>query len=228
MQVNEFIKKNRIIGVVGNSGAGKSTFVKYFKQERKVGVVNLDIIKVSNVEEQIEYYVKKYNYRLGELDSRKNEIIKMLEINEDLLEKSIYEISESELSKVLISSVLLYNPETIILDEMLDSFDNKTREKILKILIKLKKFFNKTILIVTSNIDDIYEFVDDVIVIDEGKVITFGNKYEVYNNYELLSSKHIRIPNIVTFIRKMKENNISIDDVDSINELIKTLYREMR
>ena len=228
MQVNEFIKKNRIIGVVGNSGAGKSTFVKYFKQERKVGVVNLDIIKVSNVEEQIEYYVKKYNYRLGELDSRKNEIIKMLEINEDLLEKSIYEISESELSKVLISSVLLYNPETIILDEMLDSFDNKTREKILKILIKLKKFFNKTILIVTSNIDDIYEFVDDVIVIDEGKVITFGNKYDVYNNYELLSSKHIRIPNIVTFIRKMKENNISIDNVDSINELIKTLYREMR
>ncbi|MBO6194962.1 MAG: ATP-binding cassette domain-containing protein [Bacilli bacterium] len=228
MQVNDFIKRNRIIGVVGNSGSGKSTFVKYFKQERKVGVINLDIIKVSNVEEQIEYYVKKYNYRIGDLESRKDEIIKMLEIDEDILYKDIYEISESELSKVLMASVLLYNPETIILDEMLDSFDSKTREKILKLFIKLKKFFNKTILIVTSNIDDIYEFIDDVIVIDEGKVILYGDKYEVYNNYELLKSKHIRIPNIVTFIRKMKENNISIDNVDSINELIKTLYREMR
>ena len=228
MQVNEFIKNNRMIGVVGNSGAGKSTFVKYFKQERKVGVINLDIIKVSNVEEQIEYYVRKYNYRLGELEDRKDEIIKMLEINKDLLDRDIYEISESELSKVLIASVLLYNPETIILDEMLDSFNSKTREKILKLFIKLKKFFNKTIIIVTSNIDDIYEFIDDVIVVDEGKVISYGNKFEVYDNYELLESKHIRIPNIVTFIRKMKENNVSIDNVDSINELIKSLYREMR
>jgi len=228
MQVNEFIKNNRIIGVVGNSGSGKSTFVKYFKQERKVGVINLDIIKVSNVEEQIEYYVRKYNYRLGELKNRKDEIIKMLEIDKDLLNRDIYEISESELSKVLIASVLLYNPDTIILDEMLDSFNSKTREKILKLFIKLKKFFNKTIIIVTSNIDDIYEFIDDVIVIDEGKVISYGNKFEVYDNYELLESKHIRIPNIVTFIRKMKENNIRIDNVDSINELIKSLYREMR
>ena len=113
MQVNEFIKNNRIIGVVGNSGSGKSTFVKYFKQERKVGVINLDIIKVSNVEEQIEYYVRKYNYRLGELKNRKDEIIKMLEIDQDLLNRDIYEISESELSKVLIASVLLYNPDTI-------------------------------------------------------------------------------------------------------------------
>ena len=228
MQVNEFIKNNRIIGIVGNSGAGKSTFVKYFKQERKIGVVNLDIIKVSNVEEQIEYYVRKYNYRIPELDERKKEIIKMLEISEDLLDRDIYEISESELSKVLIASVLLYNPETIVLDEMLDSFDSKNREKILKIFIKLKKFFNKTILVVTSNIDDIYEFIDDVVVIDEGKVILYGNKYEIYNNYELLMSKHIRIPNIVTFIKMMKDNNIEIDNVDSINELIKTIYREMR
>ena len=69
---------------------------------------------------------------------------------------------------------------------------------------------------------------DDRGVIDEGKVISYGNKFEVYDNYELLESKHIRIPNIVTFIRKMKENNIRIDNVDSINELIKSLYREMR
>ena len=228
MQVNSFFSQNRIIGVVGNSGSGKSTFVKYFKQERKVGVINLDVIKVSNVEEQIEYYVRKYNYRLSELEERKDEILKMLEIKKDLLDRNIYEISESELSKVLIASVLLYNPETIILDEMLDSFDEKTREIILKIFIKLKKFFNKTVLIVTSNIDDIYEFIDDVIVIDDGKVILFGNKYEVYSHYDLLEEKHIRIPNIVKFIRKMKENNISVDNVDSINELIKTLYREMR
>ena len=183
MRVEEYYNSNRIIGIVGNSGSGKSTFINNFKKDRKVGIVNLDIIMSSNVNEQIEYYVKDYNYRLGELKDRKKEIIQMLEINENILNNNLFDISESELSKVLIASVLLCNPDTIILDEVLDSFDHRTREKILKIFIKLKKFFNKTIFIVTSNIDDIYSFIDEVIVIDDGRVLLYGDKYEVYNNY---------------------------------------------
>ena len=222
MQVEKYINKNKIIGVVGNSGSGKTTFIKNFIPSKNIGIVNNEIIKESIVNDQIEYYVRKYNYRLNELEDRKLEIIKMLEIDEKILDKSIFEISESELSKVLIASILLHNPETIILDEMFYSFDDRTREKILKLLIKLKKFFNKTIIIVTANIDDIYEFIDDVIVIDEGNVILFGNKYE------LLYFKNIRIPSIVTFIKTMNDNNIKLDNVDSINELIKTIYRELR
>ena len=228
MQVNDYFNKNRIIGVVGNSGSGKSTFVKHFEMNKKVGVINPDIVKKSIVEEQIEYFVRSYNYRLYEIEERKDEIIKMLDIDEDILSENIYDISESEYAKVVIASVLLYNPEIIIFDEMLDSFDCSSKEKILKLFIKLKKFFNKTIFIVTSNIDDIYEFIDDVIIIDDGKVMLHGDKYSVYSNYDLLKEKDIRIPNIVTFIKRMKDNNIKLDKVDTINELIKTLYREIR
>jgi len=228
MQINDFFNKNKIIGIVGNSGSGKSTFVKKFESNKKTGIINLDIIKCNNVLDQIEYYVKKYNYRLGELEERKDEIIKMLEIDSNVLDMDLYDISESELSKVLIASVLLYNPDNIIIDEMFDSFDNKTKEKIFKLLIKLKKFFNKTIFIVTANIDYIYEFIDDVIVIDEGEILLHGNKYDVYKNIDLLNSKQIRIPNIILFINKLRKKNINIDNVDSINELIKTIYREMR
>ena len=228
MQVNSFINNNRIIGIVGNSGSGKSTFINNFTESRKVGIVNYDIINGTLVNDQIEYYVKKYEYKLGELEDRKKEIIQMLGISSNILEKNIYEISESELSKVLIASVLLYNPEMIILDDMLESFDNKSKEKILKLFIKLKKFFNKTILIVSSNVDDIYEFIDDIIVIDEGKVLIYGNKKILLENFDLLKEKNIRVPNIVYFIKKMRDNNIRLDNVDSINELIKTMYREMR
>lgn len=228
MQVNSFINNNRIIGIVGNSGSGKSTFINNFTESRKVGIVNYDIINGTLVNDQIEYYVKKYEYKLGELEDRKKEIIQMLGISSNILEKNIYEISESELSKVLIASVLLYNPEMIILDDMLESFDDKSKEKILKLFIKLKKFFNKTILIVSSNVDDIYEFIDDIIVIDEGKVLIYGNKKILLENFDLLKEKNIRVPNIVYFIKKMRDNNIRLDNVDSINELIKTMYREMR
>lgn len=228
MQIEEFYKKNAIVGIVGNSGSGKSTFVNKFKQSNKVGIINFNIINSIKVIDQIEYYDRFYNYKIGELDSRREEIIKMLEIDDSILDNNIYELSESELAKVLIASILLYNPETIIFDEMLDSFDNKTKEKILKLIIKLKKFFKKTIFIVTSNIDDIYEFIDDIIIIDDGKVLLYGKKNILLDNINTLIEKNIRVPNIVYFIYKMKEKNINLDNVDSINELIKSIYREMR
>ena len=229
MRINDVLNTNKIIGVIGNSGSGKSSIIDSIKSNKKVGVINTNIVRCDIVKDQIEYYVREYNYRLKELQDRENEIITMLEIDERILDKSIYSISESELYKVLIASVMLYNPDNLIFDEVLFSLDYKAKIKLLKLLIKLKKFFNKTIIIVCPNIDDIYEFIDDIIIIDEGKIILHGDKYKIYNdNYDLISEKNIRIPTIVDFIKKMRDKGIKLDNVDNINELIKTIYREMR
>lgn len=229
MQIEDILNTNKIIGVIGNSGSGKSSIISKIKLDKKTGIINSDVIKCDNVKDQIEYYVREYNYRLKELQDRENEIITMLEIDRETLDKSVYSISESELYKVMIASIMLCNPDNLIFDEVLFSLDYKSKTKLLKLLMKLKKFFNKTIIIICPNIDDIYEFIDDIIIIDEGKILLYGNKYEIYSdNYDLIKEKNIRIPTIVEFIKKMKDNGIKLDNVDNINELIKTVYREMR
>ena len=229
MRIEDILNTNKIIGVIGNSGSGKSSIISKIKNDKKVGIINSNVIKCDNVKDQIEYYVREYNYRLKELQDRENEIITMLEIEEEILDRSVYSISESELYKVMIASIMLCNPDNLVFDEVLFSLDYKTKIKILKLLMKLKKFFNKTIIIICPNIDDIYEFIDDIMIIDEGKILLSGNKYEIYSdNYDLLKEKNIRIPTIVEFIKKMKDNGINLDNVDNINELIKTVYREMR
>ena len=229
MRIEDVLNTNKIIGIIGNSGSGKSSIISKIKSNKKIGIINTNIIKCDNVKDQIEYYVREYNYRLKELQDRENEIITMLEIDESILDRSIYSISESELYKVIIASVMLYNPDNVVFDEVLFSLDYKSKTKLLKLLMKLKKFFNKTIIIVCPNIDDIYEFIDDIIIIDEGKILLSGNKYEIYNdNYDLIKEKNIRIPTIVEFIKQMKDKGIILDNVDNINELIKTIYREMR
>ena len=55
-----------------------------------------------------------------------------------------------------------------------------------------------------------------------------GKKTILLDNINILTEKNIRVPNIVYFINKMKEKGINLDNVDSVNELIKTIYREMR
>lgn len=229
MQIEDILNTNKIIGVIGNSGSGKSSIINKIKPSKKIGIIDSNVVKCDNVKDQIEYYVREYNYRLKELQDRENEIITMLEIDKELLDKSLYSISESELYKVMIASIMLCNPDNLVFDEVLFSLDYKSKTKLLKLLMKLKKFFNKTIIIICPNIDDIYEFIDDIMIIDEGKILLYGNKYEIYsNNYDLLKEKNIRIPTIVEFINKMKEEGIKLDNVDTINELIKTVYREMR
>ena len=229
MRIEDILNTDKIIGVIGNSGSGKSSIISKIKTDKKIGIINSDVIKCDNVKDQIEYYVREYNYRLKELQDRENEIITMLEIDEELLDKSVYSISESELYKVMIASVMLCNPDNLIFDEVMFSLDYKSKTKLLKLLMKLKKFFNKTIIIICPNIDDIYEFIDDIIIIDEGEILLYGNKYEIYSdNYNLIKEKNIRIPTIVEFIKQMKDKGINLDNVDNINELIKTVYREMR
>jgi len=229
MQIEDILNTNKIIGVIGNSGSGKSSIINKIKPSKKIGIIDSNVVKCDNVKDQIEYYVREYNYRLKELQDRENEIITMLEIDKELLDKSLYSISESELYKVMIASIMLCNPDNLVFDEVMFSLDYKSKTKLLKLLMKLKKFFNKTVIIICPNIDDIYEFIDDIMIIDEGKILLYGNKYDIYNNnYELLKEKNIRIPTIVEFINKMKEEGIKLDNVDTINELIKTVYREMR
>ena len=114
MRLEDFLNTNKIIGVIGNSGSGKSSIISKFKNDKKIGIINSNVIKCDNVKDQIEYYVREYNYRLKELQDRENEIITMLEIEEDILDKSVYSISESELYKVMIASIMLFANRTYI------------------------------------------------------------------------------------------------------------------
>lgn len=219
--------ENKIIAVLGNSGSGKSSYIKSLKINKRVGIINDDTIKCNKVKDQLLYYVNKYKYRLDILEDRFNEIIKMLNISESILDKDVFDISESEYYKVLIGSVLLYNPEVIIFDDILCFFDEENKQKLFKLSNKLKKFFNKTIIFVTSDIDSVYEYIDIAIVIDNAKILLEGQKEDVYKEYNILKKNRIRIPNIMEFIKLMRDNNVNVDYVDSINELIKTVYREI-
>lgn len=203
----------KITGIVSNS---VSNIIKF--NENLVNEVY--IISYFNVQNMNEGIVEDF------LNTKKNEdklpdALKTLNINSKILSKNICELSTSEKIKLLIVNALLKNYEVIYFDNILPCLDSSSRTRLYKLIIKLKKFQNKTILISDINIDNIFEFVDNLIIVSD-TVIT-GNKYDVF------PCDIINTPITLTLRDKILENkNIDIGKVDSVNELIKAIYREIR
>lgn len=203
----------KITGIVSNS---VSNIIKF---NENLGS-KVYIISYFNVQNMNEGIVEDF------LNAKKNEddlleALKILNINSKILSKNICELSTSEKIKLLIVNALLKNYEVIYFDNILPCLDSSSRTKLYKLIIKLKKFQNKTILISDINIDNIFEFVDNLIIVSD--TIITGNKYDVF------PCDIINTPITLTLRDKILENkNIDIGKVDSVNELIKAIYREIR
>lgn len=203
----------KITGIVSNSVSNIIKFNENLSNE-------VYIISYFNVQNMNEGIVEDF------LNAKKNEddlleALKTLNINSKILSKNICELSTSEKIKLLIVNVLLKNYEVIYFDNILPCLDSSSRTKLYKLIIKLKKFQNKTILISDINIDNIFEFVDNLIIVSD--TIITGTKYDVF------PCDIINTPITLTLRDKILENkNIDIGKVDSVNELIKAIYREIR
>lgn len=203
----------KITGIVSNSVSNILKFNENLSNE-------VYIISYFNVQNMNEGIVEDF------LNTKKNkdelpDVLKTLNINSKILSKSICELSTSEKIKLLIVNALLKNYEVIYFDNILPCLDSSSRTKLYKLIIKLKKFQNKTILISDINIDNIFEFVDNLIIVSD--TIITGTKYDVF------PCDIINTPITLTLRDKILENkNIDIGKVDSVNELIKAIYREIR
>lgn len=203
----------KITGIVSNSVSNIIKFNENLSNE-------VYIISYFNVQNMNEGIVEDF------LNTKKNEdklpdALKTLNINSKILSKNICELSTSEKIKILIVNALLKNYEVIYFDNILPCLDSSSRTRLYKLIIKLKKFQNKTILISDINIDNIFEFVDNLIIVSD--IVITGNKYDVF------PCDIINTPITLTLRDKILENkNIDIGKVDSVNELIKAIYREIR
>lgn len=203
----------KITGIVSNSVSNILKFNENLSNE-------VYIISYFNIQNMNEGIVEDF------LNAKKNEddlleALKTLNINSKILSKNICELSTSEKIKLLIVNALLKNYEVIYFDNILPCLDSSSRTKLYKLIIKLKKFHNKTIFISDINIDNIFEFVDNLIIVSD--TIITGTKYDVF------PCDIINTPITLTLRDKILENkNIDIGKVDSVNELIKAIYREIR
>jgi len=182
---------------------------------------------LSTVKKEIAFGMENFSYKTEQLDNRIIEALKMVGLDESYLERNPMELSNGEMRKVAIASVLVFNPKVLIFDEPTIGLDSVSKESFIKMLKRLKKKFNKTIIIVTHDMDFIHRLADYLFVLQNGKIVLEGNKYDVFKQEDIDKYGIVR-PIVMEFAYQVeKQKGVKLGYRDDVNDLIKDVYRHV-
>ena len=199
--INIELLQGELIGLIGANGIGKSTLLRtitkvqnpldgtIFINDKEISkYASLDLAKAMSlvlteqissknlsVIELVALGRQPYTNWVGSLSKKdKTAIYKALQQTniEDLKNKKCYELSDGQLQKVMISRALAQDTDLIILDEPTTHLDMYHKAHVLKLLQKLAKETNKTILFSSHEIDLAIQLCDKLIVMTNNEVVS--------------------------------------------------------
>ena len=226
------IKKGEMISIVGSNGAGKSTLSKVIagferQDEGKIYYKNLDISNESIAKraEKIGFVLQNPNSMISKVTVF-DEValgLKTRGASEDEIEKRVIEILEicklkpfrkwpikalsyGQKKRVTIASVLVLQPEMIIVDEPTAGQDLFHYREIMEFLKQLNEF-GITILFITHDMHLMLEYTDKAYVFNEGKIIKSGNPAQILADRNVLKQANLKETSLHYVAEKIKINS---------------------
>lgn len=235
------IQKNTWTFIIGETGSGKSTLLQTlgFLLKNIQGEVlwqGINLLDKKNlkkfrenlgymfqytekqffnntVKEEIEYSLVKKNIPREEIDQKVKKILKDLRLSDEILNRSPYEISGGQKRFVALASVLVNSPTVLLLDEPTAGLDLENKKLFFNILKELK---NKgiTIIQISHLLDDVLEYGDQVVLLENKNIINKGTPLEILKNYNL---------EIIEFFKIIDKFGILTVNIKNIDELLERI-----
>ncbi len=177
-----------------------------------------------SVLKEISSTMKNYDYHSENVVKHVVQSLRIAGLDETYLDRDPNELSSVEMKKVELAMVISYNPEVIVLDNFDKGLSFREKEYFKKLFLKLKNKFNKTIIIITNDISFLFDLVDNVHVINKGKLVLSEGK-DIFYNTKLY--KYCNVPKIIEFTKYVELLGHDIKKCTDIKELIKELYRNV-
>ena len=205
----DFELKKGCLGILGPSGCGKSMTLKsvagivnpdkgvvsltsdeetvYFDSNRKINLKpqkrnvgylfqNYALFPNMTVEENVAIGLPK-NHDKNIVEN----MIKRFHL-EGLEKRYPRQLSGGQQQRVALARILAYGPDVILLDEPFSAMDTFLKEQLRIELVNSLKDFDGFSIMVTHDRDEAFQFCDELIVLDEGKIIAKGDTYEIFEN----------------------------------------------
>lgn len=240
--INLSIDEGEFIAIIGHTGSGKSTLVQHLNGLIKatsgnILIDNVDITKkgtkLTDIRKKVGLVFQYPEYQLfeetierdvafgpsnqglegEELKLRVKDAIETVGLNyEEYKDKSPFELSGGQKRRVAIAGVLAMNPKVLILDEPTAGLDPAGRDEILGEIKKVYEKKNITIILVSHSMEDVAKLAKRIIVMNDAKVYMDGTPREIFKREDELVKAGLGIPQITSFMRKLKKKGADIKD----------------
>ena len=147
-------------------------------------------------------------------------------ITDEMLAGSPFDLSGGQKRRIAIAGIIAMMPKVLVLDEPCAGLDPEGREQILSQVKNYHQTTGGTVVLVSHSMEDIANYADKVLVMENGKVYNYANTEEIFKDAENLSQMGLGIPDITKVFLKLKEMGLDIDtDVYTVPYAIKTLLK---
>ncbi len=233
-------KENRITGIIGHTGSGKSTVAQLLNgllkpTEGRVLLDGSDIFAkgsdISQVRFRVGLVFQYPEYQLfeetvwrdiafgptnmklppEEIDRRVRSSAKFTGIGEELFERSPFELSGGQKRRVAIAGIMAMKPDIIVLDEPAAGLDPKGRDEIFTGIKKWRESHNASVILISHSMEDMALYADDIIVMKGGRVHTSGTVDEVFRRVDLIKESGLDVPQITEVTEELSRLGIIRD-----------------
>lgn len=179
----------------------------------------------STVYEEISYGLENLGVPREEIFLRVDRVIELLGIGY-LAGKHPLKLSGGQCQRVALASVIVMEPEVLLIDEPTSQLDPKGTEDVFKIIQMLKEK-GKTTILVEHKIDRIAEYADRVLVMDGGQIVMDGSAQEILSDPTLLNYG-INVPEVSMLGLKLRESGYDLPQIPITLDQAETLIGTLR
>ena len=251
-EVSLDVQPGQFIAILGHNGSGKSTLAKHLnaillptegtvyvdgkdtRDEEKIkeirqtaGMVfqNPDNQIIGTVvDEDVAFGPENMGVPSEEIEKRVEEGLKTVEMWE-YRSHSPNKLSGGQKQRVAIAGVVAMHPKCIVLDEPTAMLDPIGRKEVIQAAWKLNKEEHVTIILITHYMEEVTS-ADQVIVMDQGKILMQGTPKEVFSRVEELKEHRLDVPQVTMLAHELRKSGLNIPEgILTREELIEELVK---
>ena len=206
--VNLKVNKGDIFGIIGLSGAGKSSLIRLInrleeptsgkifingenvlefnkkqllERRKKIGMIfqHFNLLSSRTVEENVAFALEIANWNKNEIKER---VAMLLDIV-GLSDKAKYypsQLSGGQKQRVSIARALANNPDILLSDEATSALDPKTTKSILELIKKIQQKFSLTVVMITHQMEVVKEVCNRVAIMSDGRIVEEGGVHHIF------------------------------------------------
>nr|WP_241635046.1 ATP-binding cassette domain-containing protein [Fusobacterium gastrosuis] len=205
--VNLKIEKGDIFGIIGLSGAGKSSLIRLINRleeptsgeifinnenilalsktellnrRKKIGMIfqHFNLLSSKTVEENIAFSLEIANWNKKDIAKRVAELLEIVGL-EDKAKYYPSQLSGGQKQRVSIARALANNPDILLSDEATSALDPKTTKSILTLLKEIQAKFGLTVVMITHQMEVVKEICNKVAIMSEGEIVEVGGIHHI-------------------------------------------------